>query len=130
MSLPSSRAGAQSDPGKQGRPHGRSDLAKAATMTPPSVRVDLRFHLQSGCANARSAFEIRSSSSPTDCPHRQRIFPSQLNFFCFMADHKAFAFTERVFHLFQTDFDFQPLAAICHRKPKCSAFLRGATWPE
>ena len=58
------------------------------------------------------------------------MFPSQLNFFRFMADHEAFALTERVFHLFQTDFDFQPLAAICHRKPKYTVFLRRTTWPE
>src|SRR5215470_2729158 len=69
-------------------------------------------------------------SPPADCADRQRMLASQLNFLRFMADHETFAVTQRVFHLLQTDFDFQPLAAVCHRKPKCSAFLRRATWPE
>src|SRR6516165_1980862 len=36
---------------------------------------------------------------PADRPDRDRIFPTQPNFFCFMAYHKAFALTQRVFHL-------------------------------
>src|SRR5215467_12845569 len=77
-----------------------------------------------------STQSLSDSDPPADRPDCHRVLPSELNFFRFMVDHEAFALTKRVFHLFQTDFDFQPLAAVCHRKPKCSAFLRRATWPE
>src|SRR5256885_16598726 len=81
-------------------------------------------------ATALDSITIRQRSSPpADRPDCHRILLSQLKFFCFMADHKGFAFTKRVFHPVQTDFDFQPLAAVCNRKPKFSIFLRRRPWP-
>src|SRR5262249_17233597 len=38
----------------------------------------------------------QQSSPPTNGPDGQRIFPSQLDFWHFMADHKAFALTQPV----------------------------------
>src|SRR5215471_16912209 len=73
---------------------------------------------------------LTGSSPPADRPGRDRVLPSELNFFRFMADHKAFALTERVFHLVQTNLDFQPLAAVRHRKPKYGVVLGRTTWPE
>ena len=40
------------------------------------------------------------------------MFPGQLNFFRFMADHETFAFTQRVLHRLQTDLDLQHLPAV------------------
>src|SRR5215469_5877750 len=70
------------------------------------------------------------SSPPADRPHDHGIFSTQLDFFRFVADHKAFALAQRVFHSLQTDFDFQYLAAIRHRKPKYSVVLGRAPGPE
>src|SRR6516162_1374648 len=42
---------------------------------------------------------LTDPNPPADRPDRDRIFPTQPNFFCFMAYHKAFALTQRVFHL-------------------------------
>jgi hypothetical protein len=55
------------------------------------------------------------------------MFPSELYFFRFMADHKAFAVAQHIFHLLQTDFDFQHLAAVRQGKPKYSVVLRRTT---
>ena len=52
------------------------------------------------------------SSPPANRTDGERIFPSQLDFFRFMADHKAFTFTQRVLHPVQTNFDFQHLAVV------------------
>jgi hypothetical protein len=98
VSLPSNRAGELSDPANRHGGRDEATVAKAPTMTSPSVRGDLHFHLQSDCANARSAFETRYSS-PADWPHGERIFPGQLKFFCFMTDHQAFALAQRILHL-------------------------------
>ena len=67
---------------------------------------------------------------PADRPNGHRLFSRQLNFFGFVSDHKAFACTERVFHLLQTDFDFEHLAAVGHGKPKYGVILRRATGPK
>jgi hypothetical protein len=40
------------------------------------------------------------------------MFPSELYVFGFIADHKAFALMQRLFHFLQTDFHFQHLAAV------------------
>src|SRR5689334_8367342 len=72
----------------------------------------------------------RSLSTPADRPDGRRIFPSQPNFFSFMAENQGFALTQRVLHLFQSDFDFQHLATICHGKAKYGVVLRRATRPE
>jgi hypothetical protein len=69
-------------------------------------------------------------SPAADRPDGRRIFPTEPNFFRFMADHQGFALAQRVFHLFQSDFDFQHLATVCHRKPKYCIVLRRAAWPE
>src|SRR5262249_40404109 len=58
------------------------------------------------------------------------MFPSGLYFFRFMADHKAFAFTQRIFHLLQTDFHFQHVAAVRDGKAKYSVVLRRSAWPD
>src|SRR5215469_14374293 len=65
-----------------------------------------------------------------DWPDGQRMLPSQIDLFGFMADHKGFALTQRVFDFFLANFDFQHLAAIRHWKPKYRVVLRRATWPE
>jgi len=51
-------------------------------------------------------------SFPTNRPDGNRIFPSQFDFFHFMADYQAFTFTQRVLHRVQADLDFQHLAVI------------------
>jgi hypothetical protein len=58
-----------------------------------------------------------------DRPNGKWLFSRQPNFFRFMPDHEAFAFTQHVFHLLLTDFDFQPLATVCHGKPKYGVVL-------
>ena len=67
---------------------------------------------------------------PADRPNGHRLFSRQLNFFRFMPDQEVFAFTQRVFHLLLTDFDFQHLAAVGHGKPKYRVVLRRAAWLE
>src|SRR5262249_51843120 len=83
-----------------------------------TAKIEPAINLSTGC------------NPPTDLPDRNRIFPSQTEFFCFMADHQALACTQRIFHLVRTDFDFQCLAAIRYREPKYCVFLRCTTWPE
>src|SRR5262249_10483596 len=78
----------------------------------------------------RSAHCVFRSSSPANRSHDERIFPSQLDFFHLMADHKAFALAQRVFHLVHADFYSQHLAPVRHGKPKYSVVLRGTTRPE
>src|SRR5262245_8328147 len=96
-----------------------------------SVRMARRLsgscRLRGDCATTQSP---TGRNPPTDRPAHNRIFPTQPKLFCFMADHQEFACTQRVFHLFRTDFDFQCLAAVGHRKPKYRVFLRCTTWPE
>ena len=65
-----------------------------------------------------------------DRPNCQGLLSGQLNFFGFVSDHKAFACTERVFHLLQADFDFEHLAAIGQGKPKYGVILWRAAWPK
>src|SRR5262245_43463355 len=60
---------------------------------------------------------------PANRPNGQWLFWRQLNFFRFMPDHKAFAFTQRVFHLLLTDSDFQHLTAVGYGKLKYSVVL-------
>ena len=67
---------------------------------------------------------------PADRPNSQWLYSRQPNFFRFMPDHEAFPFTQRIFHLLLTDFDFQHLAAVSYVKPKYSVVLRRATRPE
>jgi hypothetical protein len=65
---------------------------------------------QVGGFRTRPAFQDRAGvavSHPADRPDCHRILGSQLKFFRFMADHKAFALAQRVLHLVQTDFHFQ-----------------------
>src|SRR6516162_5553110 len=69
-----------------------------------------------------------ASSPPANRPDDRRTFPSQLNFFGFMADRKAIPLTQRVFHLVQSDFDFQHLGTVCHGKQKYGVVFRRATW--
>ena len=58
------------------------------------------------------------------------MLPRELNVFCFMTDHKAFALSQRVFHILPADFDFQDMTAVRERKPKYSIVLRRTTWRE
>ena len=44
------------------------------------------------------------------------MLPSELNVFSFMTDHKAFALSQRVFHILAADFDFQDMTAVRERK--------------
>src|SRR6516162_9374548 len=76
---------------------------------------------------ARLINHLRRCSPSNDRAGGHRILSSQLNFFRFVADRKTFALTQCVFHLFETNFDFQPLAAIGHWEPKYSVVLRCAT---
>jgi len=74
--------------------------------------------------------DLSLSSSPADRPNRPWIFPCQLDLFLFMANLETFAFTERVLHLVQTDFDFQQLAAVGYWKSKCGVFFWRTPRPE
>src|SRR5262249_54045394 len=110
---------------------GRDELAAPHSIT-SSTRVGRAEVEQLGvtAVGAKARRSLTGCNPPTDLPDHNRIFPSQTEFFCFMADHQAFACTQRVFHLVRTDFDFQCLAAIRYREPKYCVFLRCATWPE
>ena len=58
------------------------------------------------------------------------MFLRQPDFFHFMPDPKAFALTQCVFHLLQTDFDFHHLAAMRQRKAEDGVVLWRAVWPK
>src|SRR5262245_56930196 len=109
----------------------RACLPDRATRRPIQTRSSglTRRWANRDCDCPRSAFETLLPI-PTDCSHRQRVFPSQLNFFGFVADHEALALAQCVLHLFQLDFHFQQLAPVGHWKSKDGIVLGRATWPE
>src|SRR6516162_6850991 len=76
------------------------DLA-LVTLAHPLEDGGLGFeHVQGNALlNCSTTQPLTDPNPPADRPDRDRIFPTQPNFFCFMAYHKAFALTQRVFHL-------------------------------
>jgi hypothetical protein len=59
-----------------------------------------------------SGFKLWSSSPPADRSDNQRLFPGQLDFFGFMADHEPFPLTQLIGHRLRTELDLQPLPAV------------------
>jgi hypothetical protein len=51
-------------------------------------------------------------SPPADRPDSHRMLPSKPNLLRLVVNHEAFSLTQSVFHVLQTDFDFQHVVAI------------------